>query len=57
MKAGHTNVCDSLSFIPDRPRELLSGGYDKALLHFDYLQGTTLSQFDLSDGMANSTSF
>ncbi|KDQ12250.1 hypothetical protein BOTBODRAFT_419173 [Botryobasidium botryosum FD-172 SS1] len=49
MKAGHANVCDTLSFIPDRPRELVSGGYDKALLHFDYLQGVKLSQFDLTD--------
>ncbi|KAG6854582.1 hypothetical protein C0991_004918 [Blastosporella zonata] len=36
-------VCGSVKFIPDRPRELVSGGYDTALLHFDYHEGKILS--------------
>ena len=35
--------------IPDRPNELVSGGYDSALLHFDVAQGTILSRVDISE--------
>ena len=63
MKTRHTNVskqlcrlasgltlaqiCSAVKFIPDRPNELVSGGYDSALLHFDFKQGTLLSRFDI----------
>ena len=40
-------ICASVKFIPDRPNELISGGYDHALLHFDFKQGTVLSRFDI----------
>ncbi|KAG6810284.1 hypothetical protein H0H92_012582 [Tricholoma furcatifolium] len=43
MKAKHDSVCGSVKFIPDRPRELVSGGYDTALLHFDFYEGKVLS--------------
>ncbi|OSD08594.1 WD40 repeat-like protein [Trametes coccinea BRFM310] len=48
MRASHTTVCGSVKFIPDRPSELLSGGYDSALLHFDIGQGNILSRLDIS---------
>ncbi|KAK0191111.1 WD40-repeat-containing domain protein [Armillaria mellea] len=48
MKTKHDNVCGCVKFIPDRPRELVSGGYDKALIHFDYAQGSVLSRHDIS---------
>ncbi|RPD66416.1 WD40 repeat-like protein [Lentinus tigrinus ALCF2SS1-6] len=48
MKSRHNTVCGSVKFIPDRPSELVSGGYDSALLHFDVGQGTILSRFDIS---------
>ncbi|KAK0498629.1 WD40-repeat-containing domain protein [Armillaria luteobubalina] len=48
MKTKHENVCGCVKFIPDRPRELVSGGYDKALIHFDYAQGSVLSRHDIS---------
>ena len=38
-----------MTFIPDRPSELVSGGYDSALLHFDIGQGNILSRFDISE--------
>ncbi|KAK0490864.1 hypothetical protein IW261DRAFT_1547159 [Armillaria novae-zelandiae] len=48
MKTKHENVCGCVKFIPDRPRELVSGGYDKALIHFDYAQGSVLSRHGIS---------
>jgi len=44
MEIKHDSVCGSVKFVPDRPRELISGGYDTALLHFDYVQGKVLSR-------------
>lgn len=43
MKTKHESVCGSVKFIPDRPREIVSGGYDTALLHFDFHEGKILS--------------
>lgn len=48
MKTSHTNVCDGVRFIPDRPSEILSAGYDSTLLHFDVNQGSLLSRFDVA---------
>ncbi|KAJ3007670.1 hypothetical protein NUW54_g3458 [Trametes sanguinea] len=48
MRASHTTVCGSVKFIPDRPSEMLSGGYDSALLHFDISQGNILSRLDIT---------
>lgn len=47
MKTHHSNICGTLKFVPDRPRELVSGGYDSALLHFDFLQGAVLSRHEI----------
>ncbi|KAJ7271949.1 WD40 repeat-like protein [Mycena haematopus] len=53
MKTGHSSVRSTIiirkfvRFIPDRPREIVSGGYDSCLLHFDFLQGTVLSRRDI----------
>ncbi|KAF8969646.1 WD40-repeat-containing domain protein [Flammula alnicola] len=44
MDTKHDNVCGNVKFVPDRPRELVSGGYDTALLHFDFVQGKVLSR-------------
>ncbi|KAF8912110.1 WD40-repeat-containing domain protein [Gymnopilus junonius] len=44
MQTKHDSVCDTVKFVPDRPRELISGGYDTILLHFDYVQGKVLSR-------------
>ncbi|KAH7926623.1 hypothetical protein BV22DRAFT_1032619 [Leucogyrophana mollusca] len=48
MRTSHQSICGTVKFIPDRPSELVTGGYDSALLHFDFQQGTVLSRFDLS---------
>lgn len=37
-----------MKFIPDRPSEIVSGGYDSAVLHFDIGQGNILSRYDIS---------
>ncbi|KAG1895675.1 WD40-repeat-containing domain protein [Suillus fuscotomentosus] len=47
MKTSHDNICGTVKFIPDRPSELVSGGYDSRLLHHDFHQKTILSRFDL----------
>ncbi|KAG1883914.1 WD40-repeat-containing domain protein [Suillus subluteus] len=47
MKTSHDNICGTVKFIPDRPSELVSGGYDSRLLHHDFHQRTVLSRFDL----------
>lgn len=62
MRNGHDSVCGSVRFVPNRPGELVSGGYDSALLHFDVLQGKLLSRDDLrpmdsSSGLAMSPPF
>jgi len=44
MESKHDSICGSVKFVPDRPRELVSGGYDRILLHFDYVQGRVLSR-------------
>ncbi|KAJ6502386.1 WD40-repeat-containing domain protein [Mycena sanguinolenta] len=50
MKTGHSSVRLTTiicKFIPDRPREIVSGGYDSCLLHFDFHQGSVLSRRDI----------
>uniref|UniRef100_A0A0W0F817 WD40 repeat-like protein n=1 Tax=Moniliophthora roreri TaxID=221103 RepID=A0A0W0F817_MONRR len=37
-------ICANVKFIPDRPREVVSSGYDETLLHFDCFQGSVLSR-------------
>jgi len=40
----YLQICGSVKFIPDRPRELVSGGYDTYLLHFDIVKGRVLTR-------------
>ncbi|KAF7363588.1 WD repeat-containing protein 53 [Mycena sanguinolenta] len=47
MKTGHSSICGIVRFIPDRPREIVSGGYDSCLLHFDFQQGSVFSRRDI----------
>lgn len=41
-------ICACVKFIPDRPREIVSAGYDETFLHFDFLEGDILSQCKIS---------
>ncbi|CAK5277388.1 unnamed protein product [Mycena citricolor] len=55
-------ICGLVKFIPDRPREIVSGGYDSCLLHFDFVQGTVLSRREIpvaasTEGMSLSPPF
>ncbi|KIM48722.1 hypothetical protein M413DRAFT_15055 [Hebeloma cylindrosporum] len=56
METKHESVCATVKFVPDRPRELVSGGYDTTLLHFDFAQGKVLSRRQMG-GMALSPPF
>jgi hypothetical protein len=42
-------ICGTARFVPNRPSEILSAGYDSALLHFDIAQGSVLSRFDIGE--------
>jgi len=62
MNIRHESICGSVGFIPGRSNELLSGGYDSALLHFDIILGSILSRHDFvapppSDGVSLSPPF
>ncbi|KAF8735152.1 hypothetical protein AX14_002657 [Amanita brunnescens Koide BX004] len=48
MKTEHGNVCGCVKFIPTKPKELVSGGYDQKLLHFDYTNGNLLSEREIA---------
>ncbi|KAF8635511.1 hypothetical protein AX17_003901 [Amanita inopinata Kibby_2008] len=48
MKHEHKNVCGTVKFIPNKPSELVSGGYDQNLLHFDYGSGTLITQHEIA---------
>jgi len=54
MRVSHQSICGTVSFIPDRPSELVSGGYDHALLHFDFKQRSLLSRYDIAPPMVTS---
>ncbi|KAG2744984.1 WD40 repeat-like protein [Suillus brevipes Sb2] len=56
MKTNHNNICGTVKFIPDRPNELVSGGYDSQLLHHDFHQRTVLSRFDLGTSSLSESS-
>ncbi|KAH7889639.1 WD40-repeat-containing domain protein [Phlebopus sp. FC_14] len=47
MRQSHGNICGTVRFIPDRPSELVSGGYDSTILHFDFSRGGVVSRDDL----------
>jgi len=48
MRASHANICGAVKFVPNRPSEILSAGYDSVMLHFDITQGSVLSRFDIA---------
>ncbi|KAI0273585.1 WD40-repeat-containing domain protein [Gloeopeniophorella convolvens] len=48
MRVHHSSICATVRFIPDRPGEVVSGGYDSTLMHFDWRQGSILSRRQFS---------
>ncbi|KAL6305311.1 WD40 repeat-like protein [Sparassis latifolia] len=54
MKSRHDSICGAVKFVPNRPSELVSGGYDSAVLHFDFSQGTLLSRYDITAPLPSS---
>ncbi|KAL0946699.1 hypothetical protein HGRIS_012886 [Hohenbuehelia grisea] len=45
MKSKHSSICGFVKFIPNRPREIFSGGYDHSLMHFDFMDRKVLGQY------------
>ncbi|KAJ3492120.1 hypothetical protein NLI96_g201 [Meripilus lineatus] len=48
MRHKHESICSAAKFVPNRPSEIVSGGYDSALLHFDFPQKKLLSRLDIA---------
>jgi len=46
LRHKHTNICSTVSFRPGRPWELLSGGLDCRLVHWDFSKPKCLHQFN-----------
>ena len=42
-------ICGAVRFVPNRPSEILSAGYDSVLLHFDIIQGSVHSRFNIGE--------
>ncbi|KAF9063815.1 hypothetical protein BDP27DRAFT_1334466 [Rhodocollybia butyracea] len=55
MKQKHASICGCVKFVPDRPRELVSAGYDETFLHFDFLEGTCISKHEISSSQTQTT--
>jgi len=45
LRNGHTNICNSVQFRPHQPWEVVSGGLDSRLLHWDYGTGRVKHNF------------
>lgn len=53
MRGRHENICASVRFVPDRPRELVSGGYDHVLLHADFDSGAMLGRQEMPHNLGS----
>jgi len=47
MRTKHSSIAWKAAFVPNKTNELVSGGYDCTLIHFDYRLGTLLSSFEI----------
>jgi len=45
----HKNIVFTLQFRPGKPRELISGGYDCSLIHWDIFKSRVMGSFNTSD--------
>ncbi|KAI0072790.1 WD40 repeat-like protein [Panus rudis PR-1116 ss-1] len=48
MKIPHNSICGSVKIIPDRPNEIVSGGYDSTLRHYDFMLRNQLTHLDIA---------
>ncbi|TFK63229.1 hypothetical protein BDN72DRAFT_826806 [Pluteus cervinus] len=47
MNQPHTSVSGSVKFIPDWPKEIVSGGYDTALHHYNFTEGDLVARHEM----------
>lgn len=45
----HTNICSTVLFRPERPWEIISGGFDCRLIHWKFSTGKSLNQFNMQE--------
>ncbi|KAG8954525.1 hypothetical protein FRC03_011465 [Tulasnella sp. 419] len=46
MKTSHSNIANCAVFVPSRPSEVVTGGFDQKVLHYDTIQKSVLSTFE-----------
>ena len=49
LKNGHENICSTVAFRPGKPWDLLSGGLDSKLIHWDFSKAKVLSSFNFEE--------
>ncbi|XP_068644098.1 uncharacterized protein [Aristolochia californica] len=51
LRAGHTNICSSVQFLPWRPWEAVTGGLDSKFVIWDFSRGRPLGHVDFDTGL------
>lgn len=49
LRFKHTNLCMTLAFREKRPWEILSGGLDSRIIHWDFAKPKCISQFNMGE--------
>ncbi|XP_069104468.1 WD repeat-containing protein 53-like [Argopecten irradians] len=49
LRHKHTNICSSVCFRPKKPWEILTGGLDSQLVHWDFSRPKCLNQFNMQE--------
>ncbi|KAG8908075.1 hypothetical protein FRB99_000519 [Tulasnella sp. 403] len=48
MTPAHSSICSCVSFIPGWRNEIVSGGFDNKIIHFDVIKGSRLAELEFS---------
>ncbi|XP_021351299.1 WD repeat-containing protein 53-like [Mizuhopecten yessoensis] len=49
LRHKHTNICSSVCFRPRKPWEIITGGLDSKLIHWDFSRPKCLNQFNMQE--------
>eukprot|EP01118_Nematostelium_gracile_P018990 TRINITY_DN8628_c0_g1_i1.p1 TRINITY_DN8628_c0_g1~~TRINITY_DN8628_c0_g1_i1.p1 ORF type:complete len:330 (+),score=48.70 TRINITY_DN8628_c0_g1_i1:40-1029(+) len=47
LRNAHKNICSTIRFVPNRNNQLVSGGLDSQIIHWDYLRLKPIFRFEL----------
>eukprot|EP00039_Didymoeca_costata_P016990 m.310693 g.310693 ORF g.310693 m.310693 type:complete len:319 (-) comp16478_c0_seq29:86-1042(-) len=56
LRRGHTSICSSIKFRPRKPWEIISGGLDCMLDHWDFSRGRVVSKLNMNEVLEDSVS-